>query len=201
MIQAISNKIYQYILKHHISEEHSSFDDEWIRYGLELMVSAILGASSVLLIALLFKKLIEGIIFLIIIISTRQYIGGYHADTYLKCNLCLIISFISTLVIPTLAPQVFLNPLMIIIPCIESILIIIFCPIKNKYKPIKSNAQYIKCKLIGSLLFLFYLIIGLLIKPLKLELFITILSTLQIVVVLGVIGYFKERSYKHEKNP
>ena len=63
-------------------------------YGLQLIISSIIGISIILVAGIIFERFKDSLIFLFIFIIMRQYSGGYHADSYLKCNLFFISIFV-----------------------------------------------------------------------------------------------------------
>ena len=67
------------------------------KYGVEITISSIIGFILILIIGLIFKSLMQALIFYIIFIILRSFTGGYHASSYLKCN--LIFSIVASLVI------------------------------------------------------------------------------------------------------
>lgn len=65
-------------------------------YGLELIISTVIGLVSILLISALLSDVRSGIVFIFTFVPLRLFSGGYHAMTYRKC---FIISNFSYLVI------------------------------------------------------------------------------------------------------
>lgn len=196
MIEKVSNKIFKYVLEYGNLDDNDCFTNNWIKYGIEILFSTLIGIINIIVISLLAKSLISGVIFLIIMISTRQFTGGYHANTYFKCNLCLVTLYSSVLLLSKSINFVFPKIIVSIILLIELLLIILICPIYNRFKPIKSQKQYYNCKFVSTILFLWYSILGLLMYNINFKISITIIYTLQVIVILSIIGYFKERRYK-----
>ena len=56
----------------------------FITNGINILSSLFLFIGLIL--GLMFSQLVECIVFLIVFVTLRKYCGGYHADTYLKCN-------------------------------------------------------------------------------------------------------------------
>ena len=83
MITSLAQYITGILLKNNIIEnEHL---DIYI-YGFEVLISGALSLFIGLILGLIFSQLVECIVFLIVFVTLRKYCGGYHADTYLKCN-------------------------------------------------------------------------------------------------------------------
>ncbi len=104
-------------------------------YGFEIMISSAINILIGIIIGTLFFQFIECVIFLVVFIYMRKYCGGYHADTYLKCNLVFALNLLAFIAIINLSINF---PIYIIIGinicCI--VIIAIFAPIANVYKPI-----------------------------------------------------------------
>lgn len=59
-------------------------------YGMELLISDVLNAMIVLLIALISHTLPAVIVFIAVFMGLRQFVGGYHANSHLSCMFTLI---------------------------------------------------------------------------------------------------------------
>lgn len=94
MIDSLSSKISSKFVEHKIITEDMV---DIYKYGVEITISSIIGFILILIIGLIFKSLIQALIFYIIFIILRSFTGGYHASSYLKCN--LIFSIVASLVI------------------------------------------------------------------------------------------------------
>lgn len=94
MIDLLSSKISSKFVEHKIITEDMV---DIYKYGVEITISSIIGFILILIIDLIFKSLMQALIFYIIFIILRSFTGGYHASSYLKCN--LIFSIVASLVI------------------------------------------------------------------------------------------------------
>lgn len=65
-------------------------DTDIYRYGIEIGLSTMVNTLCLLITTLLFFNILDLIIFLSFFIILRQFTGGYHADTYIKCNLVTV---------------------------------------------------------------------------------------------------------------
>ncbi len=68
-------------------------EKEVYQYGFELIISTIVNIFWILLIGIIFNRLFLALIGFSIFAWIRTQSGGYHASSYLKCNLSLIIVF------------------------------------------------------------------------------------------------------------
>ena len=61
-------------------------------YGFELIISSIVETGALLLVGFLISKFVETILFLVSFSSIRFFSGGYHANSYFKCDYCIYFS-------------------------------------------------------------------------------------------------------------
>ena len=64
-------------------DEESKYPMSIYVYGIELMISSLIGTIVVLTMGILFKSVIESIIFMVSLSLIRFFSGGYHAQTKL----------------------------------------------------------------------------------------------------------------------
>ena len=60
-------------------------------YGMELLLSDVLNALIVLLIALISHTLPAVIVFTAVFMGLRKFVGGYHANSHLSCMFTLVV--------------------------------------------------------------------------------------------------------------
>ena len=63
-------------------------------YGLEMLISAVMGAVLILVCGILTNSFVRSIIFYLLFVVIRMFTGGYHADSHLACKATLLCSFI-----------------------------------------------------------------------------------------------------------
>ena len=146
MLEITAKKIAEYLVKcGEIS--NNDYEVEYYRYGIEVALSSLLNLAIIIIIGIISMHIIESLIFLIVFIFVRQVTGGYHADTYFKCNLYLCLSFVLLLI----SYDFFSNNnnvyLVTAINIVSLLIISIFSPVENKNKPIaKANRKGLKIK-------------------------------------------------------
>ena len=97
LLEITAKKIAEYLVKRgEIS--NNDYEVEYYRYGIEVALSSLLNLAIIIIIGIISMHIIESLIFLIVFIFVRQVTGGYHADTYFKCNLYLCLSFVLLLI-------------------------------------------------------------------------------------------------------
>ena len=125
-------------------------------YGYEIIISSAITFVLLITTGLVFDRLIESIVFFVVFYSLRQRTGGYHADTYFKCNLIfelnvLLVMLLSCLDI-SIIMQIVANLAAFLLCLITTI---IKAPISNPNKPISSDMK-IKHKMWAVVLLVFF---------------------------------------------
>ena len=139
MINKLSSLISSKFVEHNIISK--SVKDVY-RYGIEITISSIIGFVITCLIELLFRMLMQTMLFYVIFILLRSMTGGYHAKTYLKCNFIfsIITLFIVTFSKAAYEMQISFGILTLLF--LPSIAIFIWiAPVENVNKPIKAEKR------------------------------------------------------------
>lgn len=89
MLHTISERIADFLF-----DNNDDYPVEVYVYGIEITLSTIIGAISLLTAGVILNLLAESVIYMISLSVIRMFSGGYHSKTYLKCNAVLIISYI-----------------------------------------------------------------------------------------------------------
>ena len=89
MITSIARYVTDFLLRENVI--CAEYADLYI-YGFEVIQAGAVNIMIVLFMGLLFDQLINGLIFWLAFCMLRKFCGGYHADTYLKCNLLLALN-------------------------------------------------------------------------------------------------------------
>lgn len=198
-MELITDAILKYISKNNAIDETDNDVVAFYKYGIEITLSSLLNIAVILIISLLLNGMIEGLIFLTVFIPTRQFTGGFHADTYLKCNLVFGLSYIVTLHLFRYTCNMVNVYMSILLLVIEIIFVSVVCPINNEHKPIYERKQYVRSKIISIVLYLFFGLIGLYFIFISNLYGNMILYSLHLITVLGILGILKERGRTSEK--
>ena len=137
MITALAQIISGYLIKNKIIDNTKL--DIYI-YGFEIMISNIICFGMGLVIGAVCSEFIECILFLIVFILLRRYCGGYHAETYLKCDIIFMTNILLVMLMLKFisAYSLFFH---FIIAIISIIFIIQLATVENKYKPLKKKEK------------------------------------------------------------
>jgi accessory gene regulator B len=180
MIKYLSENITEYFFVNKIINNE---EKEIYIYGLQLIFSTIIGITIILTLGLVLSRIEETVVFLFAFISIRMYSGGYHANTYLKCNLILIIIFSIFTLTVTFTPQSYINIVSIALILSTIYIILKYAPVENHNKRMTSSQKRKNKKITIYLLSIFY-IIGIAIHSVEIRLFYSIIVTLFLVAIL-----------------
>ena len=195
LINKISRAILTFVYNH--SELPPDMMDIY-QYGIEITLSSILNILFVLICSLILGNFISGIIYLFVFIFLRSFTGGFHASSYFKCNLTIIVTYVITFVlyelIITLNHPIYLCTVLSLINIIP---IACFSPVPNKHKPltqIQKKQAYKRSLIIASAL----TITGLMLIIFNAFIGAMIITSVTMVTVLIVTETFMQRRGYHE---
>ncbi len=196
MISKLSQKLLNYLLKQEVIDESNA---EYYRYGLEITISSLLNILLVLSIGIMFGMLFEAVVFLASFVSVRLFTGGYHADTYFKCNLYFCILFSILLIIYEKTADIISTYYCILIILFNEVILLTESPIESKNKPLTKSERK-KHKIISIVLMTVWSFLGILLYLNSYKIGVLILYTTLLVSILIIIAMiFNERGEKNEK--
>lgn len=117
-------------------------------YGLELIISTVVGLASILLISCLLFELKSGLIFIIMFVPLRLFTGGYHAATYGKCFVVSNCSYLTILSLKYIMWDNTPTEIWIGLLIIASCYIAANAPVINQAQPMNEYKQ-MRCKQIA----------------------------------------------------
>lgn len=191
MISVIANKIVNWLYKEENLEKEFY---EVYCYGIELLLSTSIGIILVFLIGGLFFNVFDSFVFLLFFITIRKYSGGYHADTYLKCEIIISLLFVFTMILAkTFSPPC---TAIHIVFMLSYTIVLILCPVTNNSKPL-DKYRIIKCKVITTVLMIISHITCFLLYYIgNNSIYKTIFFTIITIVLLVPIGIIKNKEEK-----
>lgn len=146
----VTSRILEFITDQAVISHEKDVQD-FYRYGIEISISSLLNIIIVVAVGLLIHCVWESIIFLALFIIIRSFTGGYHADTYFRCNLLMCVTFILTVLVNYKISNMITVPVIVFLICFTEITVCIFGPIENKNKPI-DDSKKVKLKIFGVLI-------------------------------------------------
>lgn len=183
MINKISNNIADYFFENKMIERN---DKDLYIYGLQLIISSLIGIATILCICIILNKFIDSIIFLLCFIILRNYCGGYHANSYLKCNLYFIGIFIITELIIMFTPIILIEPISVVIFCTSLYILVKYAPVDNVNKKL-SKIQKDKSRVIALMNFTVLVVIAGILKFIGIYYFYNIIVTIFSTTALMII--------------
>lgn len=159
MIKQISRHIYNFMSRH--IKVDPKLKDVYI-YGIEITVSTALNVFLVMLAAILLGNPLSGVCHLGCLFVLRSFCGGYHANSYFKCNCLMIIFFIISYFGGKLLVYFNLTnfKLLSIFLMIAFLPIYAFAPVKNKHK-VLSESKAKKCRILSIIIYIILSLLGL----------------------------------------
>lgn len=133
MITKIANKLTKFLVDRGII----SWEDIPIYvYGYEAFISSVVNIILILLLGILFHQGWQAVVFLVVFALTRVYSGGYHAQSYLKCNLILASAFIITITLTEATLYSKLSYTLVVFVLFYLSVILRFAPVPNSKKQV-----------------------------------------------------------------
>lgn len=173
-------------------------DTDLYEYSINILKGYIFFGFVILLFNLYTKEYKETFLFLLLFFSFRRYCGGLHLNNSLAC---IFFSIILTITIPFLCSNYSFSPIVIICLQIMLSVFLYFFPIVDNPKKSVTNNQKIIYKKYSRLLIISCFIVNiLLIYFNRMEISMTILSTVCVTCISVAFGYIKYWDYLREKN-
>ena len=117
-------------------------------YGIEIILSTMIGISSILIVSGLLHEFKLGVIFLLVFAPLRLFTGGYHAVTYFRCFLISNISYLFLLLFNNIIYTKLPLEIWLILLVLSSYYIAIHAPVVNENQPIGENKKS-RCKIMA----------------------------------------------------
>lgn len=175
----------------------SSEDREIYRYGVQQGCILMLNLLSIITLGLLCGMVKESIIYMLAFVPLRNYAGGYHARTHVRCYLySMLMITVILLAMKLLILDFWVYALMMAVGTVT-----IFClaPVEDENKPLDALEQKVyrkKAVLVISLEVLIFLVSGLFqISAVYCAFSMAVIS----LGILVLIGYIKNRMLRNFK--
>lgn len=110
-------------------------------YGLEVLISTAFSFLTILVIGFLFSALFEAVLFLSVLVVIRRFTGGYHAKTYIGCNLSCSLLFVISLFLNSVLS--FNLVVLIIIHVSGIVIVMLIAPVENVNKPLSLSKRIV----------------------------------------------------------
>ena len=174
---------------------------EYIRYGLEVLLSTLLNVICIGVVGVLMNKILLALVFILVFVPIRSFAGGYHADTKLRCNLNIIVVLIVTMVGTDWIRRWSLELIFLMVGnLVFFILFSILAPVEHHNKPLDQEKRR-RNKRLGWFSYGIVLITQIITYRYAQEVSVYISVVLLVIGVFFVLGYWKTYLYKkRERN-
>lgn len=193
MLKLLSDKLAQKLVDHSVV---SADDLELYQFGIQGLIVKTVHIITYLIIGLLFHQVFEVILFTFAYVSLREYAGGYHAGTQVRCYLfsCLLIIIAMTLTHFMIRDG--FNVIIIIMLLLFSSLFIFFLsPVEDKNKPLDDGETH-RYKKISRIILLVEVVLTLVFLGLRLNTIAFVVSlSLSILAFMLIAGKTKNSFY------
>ena len=152
-------------------------------YGTELLLSFIITNALIIGLGFLFNRVVETIIHLTVFILIRRFTGGYHATTYLRCKIIMIVVYLCTLFFSAVASVD--EFWYIILFAFGNFIIFFSAPIENPNKKLDYSDKK-RFRMLSHIFFTATIIIGFVLLRVNMALGKTVFFSLLSVVALMI---------------
>ena len=138
MIKYLSENITNYF---YTNEIISKEEKEIYVYGLHLIFSSVIGIAIILTLGIFLNNLVNTVLFLSAFISVRMYSGGYHANSYIKCNMTLITIYLITMAAVNFIPREIIGTSSAALIALTVYIILKYAPVDNENKKLTKKQK------------------------------------------------------------
>lgn len=189
MITKIANKLTIFLVNREIISRE---DIPIYVYGYEALFASMVNFILVLTLGIILHQGWQPIVFFVVFALTRVYSGGYHAQSYLKCNLILASVYIITTTLVEALVYTESDYTIVVFVLFYLSVILKFAPVPNSKKQ-TSEAEGVKFREKILLLSVIWTILMLIFSFVFFKVALTVAITLFVVAVLIVIQHIISR--------
>lgn len=143
MISNLSKKVVKKLID---SGNITSSERELYEYGIFILMSNTLYIVVTAILGLVFGLFYQSLLFFIVFMVIRQYAGGYHASTELRCEIFTTLCILASIIIMRLISGNLSFVVVLGLTAFLSILIFVFAPIDTDEKTLDEVELKIFCK-------------------------------------------------------
>jgi accessory gene regulator B len=197
MFFLLSNKITAFLCRKGVILEEQK---EVYQYGFEVLLLNVLDVLIILGLGIVIKRYVDTVVFLLVFGVTRQYTGGYHAKTVLKCLTVYVIIYLTVMFISSSNIVLCMGVLLQVLLCVLYIVaVVIYAPIQNDNKVISSTEKK-KYKTISIVLGVTISMVAIALYSVLTTTALTISLTLFAVTLLMALVMIRKRGDYNEKD-
>ncbi len=194
MIEIAAGLVTNYLVRREVVNQD---EKDVYKYGFEILFSTILGICIVLILGLTAGSLMTSLIFITVFSSLRFKCGGYHADSYLSCNVVYTIVFMIVLMIEKFSEKVLVSPpVLVMIYLLGVIVVHMYAPVENVNKPLDMEEKK-KGRKESHILYVIWAVVGFVLYTYNYSAMVALTATVLMVIILMLAGVAKERKFKY----
>lgn len=191
MLHRISQIITNFLISKEIIEKDES---EIYTYGYETLLYGIMDLFITIALGLVFKRLFASIVYYVMFVTVRMYMGGYHADSYIKCKTLFIFITISVLGVSYIEFPLYGDVLILLLYLLT---VYFLCPIENPNKPIRKTEKQ-KYRIIGLIYSVFWSIVAIITYFTATHISTVIVSHAFVITLLMIYGVYGKEEKDNE---
>ena len=138
MLAKISKKMTSFFLRRNIITEN---EIDIYNYCFEVMLSTIINALLILIIALITHCVFESILYSVCFLVLRSYAGGYHAKSHIGCVCTLMFFYGSFLLMVKIFNSEVLKIINVVFANFSLLLVFLFAPVDSKNNPLDEERR------------------------------------------------------------
>ena len=197
MIESIASIITNFLIKRDVVTQK---DKDIYKYGFEILLSSIIGILLVLVFGMAAGSLITSLIFILVFCSLRFKCGGYHANSYISCNIVFVTVFMVVLLIEKFSENVAISPPTFILIFLLGLFVMYkYAPVENVNKPLDEDEKK-SGKRQSFVLYIVWWVVGVVLYKIAYSVMVALAASLLMVIILMLVGFVKERKIKYAEN-
>ena len=138
MINSLSNKCSMLLCRKDLITKQ---DCELYTYGFFILFSNILFTMLAILLGVVFNRVSQSLIFHISFRAIRNFAGGYHADTEMRCEVLTTLSFLAATYLISLSEKTVVQIIALVGAFLSTIVIAAFAPLDTPAKPLDADEK------------------------------------------------------------
>lgn len=112
---------------------------EIYQYGFFVLYSNLIFFLLTIILGAVLNVVLSSMFFYIAFFSIRQYAGGYHAATEMRCEIMSTLSILICIIVIKLSKTYDFQTVLLIISSVSALCIAVFCPLDTPEKPLSEK--------------------------------------------------------------
>lgn len=166
-------------------------DLEIYHYGFFIIFSSVIFFSLTLLLGIIFNIILSSIVFYIAFFIIRQYAGGYHAASEIRCNIITCCLILISIVLIKLSTIYNFNNILLLSVFLSFICIFLYSPLDTCEKPLSKEEKEYYAKVSRSILIVMMCVIGITYISRHNNIFSSLCMSLNLESILLIMGKIK----------